>query len=423
MKLLFRPNWVSAAIIALAFFFPSTALGVQGNDVSLGDQLDEIQVGTVQAGGEAGEGQPEHSPGISLDSQLEQLDLSHLQQFIDQIDREVGSYVPDFSFSTIIEQVRSGDLDLNFTGFLKGLMRFLFHELITHSSLLGRLVVLAVICAVLHNLLDSLNGSTGKLAYTIAFLVLVAVALSSFTAAVRIAGDAVEQMVGFVQALLPVLLTLLAAIGGIGSAAILHPFIIVALGVLGTLIKDFVFPLIYFSAVLGMVNHISDRIKVSRLAGLLKQVGIGALGVFLTVFIGFLGLQGVAGAVADSVTIKTAKFMTGAFVPVVGKMFSDAVEVVLGTSLILKNAIGLGGIIILFVLCAFPVIKILAMVIVYRLAAALIQPIGDGNLAETLDTMAGMLTLLFAAVASVGLMFFIAVAVIVGLGNINVMLR
>ena len=387
-------------------------------------QTEKIQVDTLQPvtiGAETTS--TEESSDNDLENQLQQLDLSQLQQFIDQIDKEVGAYVPDFSFDKVIADIRKGDLDLNFIGFLKGLTEFFFHELITHVSLLGRLVVLAVICAVLHNLVDALDGSTGKLAYTIAYLVLMAIALGSFTGAVKIAGNAVEQMVNFVQALLPVLLTLLAAIGGISSAALLHPFIIAALGLLGTLIKDFVFPVIYFAAVLGIVNHISDRFKVSRLSGLLKQVGIASLGIFLTLFIGFLGLQGVAGAVADSVALKTAKFMTGTFVPVVGKMFADAVEVVLGTSLILKNAIGLVGIIILFVLCAFPVVKIIAMVIVYRLAAALVQPIGDSNVAEALDTMAGMLTLLFGAVASVGLMFFIAVAVIVGLGNFNVMLR
>lgn len=414
------------AIIFIILLCPaSLAFAGEEGDLSSHDPGGDIRVESVEpvTAGLASGKDTAPTPDESLNSQLQQLDLSQMQQFIDQIEKEVGSYVPDFSLEKMVAQVRSGNVDLDFAGFVKGFLQYFFHELITHSSLLGRLVVLAVICAVLHNLLDALDGSAGKIAYSIAYLVLMAIALGSFTGAVKIAGDAVDQMVAFVQALLPILLTLLAAIGGISSAALLHPFIIAALGLLGTLIKDFVFPVLYFAAVLGIINHISDRFKVSRLSGLLKQVGIVSLGIFLTLFIGFLGLQGVAGAVADSVTLKTAKFMTGTFVPVVGKMFADAVEVVLGTSLILKNAIGMVGIIILFVICAFPVIKILAMVFVYRIAAALVQPIGDSNVAEALDTMAGMLTLLFAAVASVGLMFFIAVAVIVGLGNINVMLR
>ena len=371
-------------------------------------------------GAEEGDGV---SPDQILESQMKELELSEIQSFIDQIEQEVGQYVPDLSIDKIISDVRKGELNLDFGAFLSGMVDYLLHELITHLALLGRLVVLAVISAVLYNLLDAFEGTTGKLASTIVYLVLIAIALGSFTAALSIGRQAIDNMVGFVQALLPVLLTLLAAIGGLSSAAILHPFIIAALGLLGTLIKNFVFPLIFLSAVLSIVNHISDKFKVSQLAGLLKEIGVASLGIFLTLFVGFLGLQGIAGAVADSVTLKTAKFMTGTFVPVVGKVFADALEVIIGTSLLLKNAVGLVGVIVLFVLCAFPVIKIMAMALVYRVAAALVQPIGDSEVAKALQTMGSALTLVFAAVAGVGLMFFMAVSVIVGLGNINVMLR
>ena len=57
--------------------------------------------------------------------------------------------------------------------------------------------------------------------------------------------------------------------------------------------------LIYLGAVLGLVNHITDRLT-SRLAGLLKQISVASLGIFLTLFGGFLGLQGIAGAVATA---------------------------------------------------------------------------------------------------------------------------
>jgi len=380
-----------------------------------------LVVGLVSYAG--AENEPQLDADKMLDLQLNKLDLSELQGFIDQIDREVGEYVPELSIEKIIDDIKHGELKLDFGSFLKGMVRFLFHELIAHTALMGKLVILAVICAVLHNLLDAFEGTTGKVAYTVVYLVLVTIALGSFTAAVNIGRETIEQMVSFVQALLPVLLTLLAAIGGLSSAAILHPFIIAALGLLGTLIKNFVFPLIYFSAVLNIISHINAKIRVSRLAGFLKDLGVASLGVFLTLFVGFLGLQGIAGAVADSVTLKAAKFMTGTFVPVVGKMLADALEVVVGTSLLLKNAIGLIGVIVLFILCAFPVIKIISMVIIYRLAAALVQPIGDGEIADALHTMGNALTLVFAAVAGVGLMFFMAISVVVGLGNLNVMLR
>ncbi|NLO89643.1 MAG: stage III sporulation protein AE [Clostridia bacterium] len=367
--------------------------------------------------------QTEIDPNKILDAQMEKIELSDLQEFIDQIDRDVGQYVPEISIRKFIDSLREGKIDFSFGSLLRGLGEFLFHELIKHSALMGKLVILAVICAVLYNLLDAFEGTTGQVAYTIVYLVLIAIAIGSFTEAIKIGRESIDKMVSFVQTLLPLLLTLLASIGGVSSAALMHPFIMAALGLLGTLIKNFVFPLIYFSGILGIISHINKKIKISNFAALLKDIGVASLGIFLTLFVGFLGLQGIAGVVVDSVTLKTAKFMTGTFVPVVGKMMADALEVIVGTSLLLKNAVGLIGVIILIVLCAFPVIKIISLVIIYRLAAALVQPIGESGVSDALQTMGNALTLVFAAVAGVGLMFFIAIGVVVGVGNFNVMLR
>jgi stage III sporulation protein AE len=303
-------------------------------------------------------------------------------------------------------------------------LRYLLREIWANSSLLGELIVLAVVCAVLQNLQVAFaRAATAQLAYAVTFLVLIVLALGSFTVAVNAGQDAIDRMVSFVQAILPVLLTLMVAVGGIGTAAILHPVITVTLGILGTLIKDIVFPLVYFAAVLGVVNQISERLQVSRLAELLRSISVICLGLFLTIFTGVLSVQGISRSVADGVALRTTKFVTGAFIPVVGKYLSDAVEAVVGSSLLLKTAVGLAGVIGLLAIAIFPAIKIIAMVLIYRLAAALVQPFGDARIASALQDMGNSITLIFAAVAAVGLMFFIAITIIVGLGNVTVMLR
>jgi len=143
----------------------------------------------------------------------------------------------------------------------------------------------------------------------------------------------------------------------------------------------------------------------------------------LTLFIGALSLQGVGGAVADGISLRTAKYMSGAFIPVVGKMFADVLEAVIGGSLLLKNAVGLVGLLAIGAISLFPVLKILAIVIIYKLAAALIQPIGDSNIADTIQSMGNSLLLVFASVASVAIMFFLAIAIIITTANVTVMLR
>ncbi|HHX50102.1 MAG TPA: stage III sporulation protein AE [Clostridia bacterium] len=356
--------------------------------------------------------------------QMEELKMEDMEAFLRQLDRDISMDLPGLEITKIFENLKSGQLSLDLVSILQNLAGLFFKELLANSSLLGKLIILAIIAAILQNIQAAFEeGTTGKLAYAVTYLALISMALASFSLAINIGKNAVEQMVTFIQSLLPVLLTLMAAVGGLTTVALLHPIVITAVSILSTLTLNVVFPLIYFSAILTIVNHISDKFQVSRLAGLLKDLSMGLLGVFLTVFIGILAIQGVAGAVSDGIALRTAKFMTGSFVPVVGKLFADAVEAVAGTSLLLKNAVSLVGVIAIVLIVLLPAIKILSLVIIYRLAAALIQPFGEGPIAAMLQSLAGSLLMVFGAVSAVGLMFFIALTIIAGLGNFTVLLR
>jgi stage III sporulation protein AE len=143
----------------------------------------------------------------------------------------------------------------------------------------------------------------------------------------------------------------------------------------------------------------------------------------LTFFLGLTAIQGVAGGIGDALTLRTAKFMTGTFIPVVGKMLADAVETVAGYSLLLKNSATVAGLVILSIIIAFPLLKLLALIIIFKFSGALIQPLGETALGEALQTMGNCLALVFAAVATVALAFFIGIAIIIGASNAAVMLR
>lgn len=366
----------------------------------------------------------EVTPDSLLQQQLNSLDMAQVQSFLDEIDREVGEYLPDLSLGAMIRAVREGQLHFSLRDILAGLARYLFRELLADSHLLGQLLILAILAAVLQNLQAAFEQNTvSQTAYTVVFLVLITLAMSSFTVAVTTGRETIANMTGFIYAILPVVLTLMASVGGIVSASLLHPMVLGAIGVLTTVVTDIVFPLIYLAAILGIVTRITDRVPVSRLAGLAKDIATAAAGITLTLFLGLLVIQGLAGTAADSLTLRTAKYMTGAFIPVVGKVLTDAVEVVAGTSLLLKDAVGLVGALAIVGLSVFPALKILSLVVIYKLSAALVQPFGDSRIADSLDFMGNSLILVFAAVIAVGLMFFMVLAIIVGLGNITVMLR
>lgn len=359
-----------------------------------------------------------------VENQQKSLDLSELEEFIREIDEDINLIIPEFSLSQLIEKFKKGNLDFSPQEALKRIINYFLREVMVNLSLLGKLLIIAVVCVILQTLQSAFEkGTVARLAYFICFLVVITLAISSFKVVLTSGMTTIDKMVNFMKLLLPLLLVLLTAVGGLTTTALLQPFLLVFLSFMSAFMQKIVFPLIFLTAVLCIANNISDNFKVSRLVGFFKQITKVGIGLVLTLFVGVISVEGVAGAVVDGVTLRTAKYMTGAFVPVAGNMFADALDAIMGGSLLLKNALGLTGVLILGVIILFPIIKILALAIVYRLTAALLQPLGDSLLANVLEEMAGCLFLTFAAVTAVAIMFFMTITIIVGIANFTVMLR
>jgi stage III sporulation protein AE len=364
-------------------------------------------------------------PGDVAREQADRVDLSEIEAFWEELQRDAGEFMPEFHWRDVFSWFVPGQAEsLSISEMLGGLWRFMMREIYVNLNLLGKLLFLAVIAALLKNLEKAFaNDSIAALTQAIVYLALIVIAMQSFSVAVGLGRRTVDTMVEMIMAMIPLLLALLASLGNFASAAIFRPLIIFAVNFFATLTRDFVFPMVYLTTILSIVNHFSPRVTVSKLADLLKNVSVWTMGISMTVFTGLLSIYGVASSVGDAVTIRTAKFMTGAFLPVVGGMLTDAVETVASATLILKNTVHIAGVIVLFYMVVFPLLKILALVFIYKLAAALIQPLGETNLSDSLNTMGNCLSLVFAAVAIVSVVFYLAITIIAGAGNTSFMLR
>jgi len=359
-----------------------------------------------------------------LQSQLDNLDISGIEKFVEDIERESDGFVPEVNIKELVFSLFKGNILSNLKDLVKGIVSFFFKEIISNFSIMGKLLILAIFCAVLQNLHNAFEEDTiGRLAYGICYILIIIMAMKSFNDAMAIGVNAIDKMVGFMQALLPTLLALLAAVGGISSSAVFKPVLFSSITLITTFIKVFVMPLILFSAVLSILNNLSDSINISKLASLLKQVAVGALGLVLTAFVGVITVQGIASASIDGATIRTAKFAIDNFIPIVGKFLSDAFDAVVSCSMILKNGIGIAGFVVLLLICSFPLIKMFSIVLIYKVTSALIQPILDNQIVQCLNDMGNAMLILLTCVTAVAVMFFMALTVIMGVGNMTVMVR
>ena len=168
---------------------------------------------------------------------------------------------------------------------------------------------------------------------------------------------------------------------------------------------------------------------LSRISGLQWRFGLLAgavcwlLGVSFTVFLGAMSLQGVTSASIDGVAIRAAKYAVDNFVPVVGGMFSDTMDTLVGCTLIVKNALGVAAVLVLIGALIGPMIRTLAIVFMLRLSAALLEPIADGDIVCAIGDFSRTIVLFFITMLCVGTMYFLLIVQVLLVGNLTVLLR
>lgn len=351
----------------------------------------------------------------ALSGELESLDGA-----IDAVSSYLGEALDTGALQQLWQRVKNGELPIDINLLWRVPLAAMLGALPAAVKVLGQLVVLAAFGLLLVHLP---GRGIAPLARQVVYLALFGVVLQVFVQAGGAASGAVEEMSSFLYALLPVLLTLLASLGAPSTVALYNPLLLAAIGSSLHLLRILVLPLLYISGALTVGGSISPSLKFAGLAKLCRDIGMGVFGIMLTLFGALLGLLGVSGAVLDGLGVRAAKSAAGVFIPVVGRTLADSLDAVVSTALLLKNLIGVLGLVILLLLCIMPAVRILVYSLLFRLVGALVEPLGDSRLAGILSSMGGIVLLFFGIVAISGLFFFFIVSITIGMGNLVVAIR
>lgn len=325
-------------------------------------------------------------------------------------DIDIKAYVKDY--------MKNGDGKLSTKKIFKALMSYGFREVIACGKLMYMIIIICIICALINNLENAFsNGNLSNIAYFACYSLLIILISRTFYIGVSTVREAIKDMTDFMAALMPVLLILLASVGGFSQAAVMDPIIIGVINISARIFVNLIIPIIGLSFVIQFVNNISQEYKVDNLSKLLNKSALWIQGIIMTIFIGTVTIRSMATATIDAVTEKTAKFAVDSFIPIVGKSLSDAISTVAGYSLLLKNALSSIGLIILIAILIFPVIKIVVMAFIYKLTAALIEPISDSRLVKCIASAGDSLILINSCLISVSVMFFIIISIIASAGR------
>ena len=193
--------------------------------------------------------------------------------------------------------------------------------------------------------------------------------------------------------------------------------------VVGTFIHIVIFPILFFSTVLSIVSSLSEKYKVNQLADLMRKISITFMGGLFTIFLGVISVQGskCSGRRWDYRSYR--KYITGNFVPVIGRTISEAADTVIGASLLVKNTVGNCWSDCSIVNLCLSSIKSLVACVYLSFCIGCHAATGHSPIIECLSTIGRTLIYVFAALAAVGLMFFLSVTILIVSANISIMLR
>ena len=320
------------------------------------------------------------------------------------------------SFFAAGEVVQSEDV-------VAGVLGLFLSELKRLGRLMTALMLPVLLLSVLsHTLLGGKGGLSG-LAHGVGFIVILIPVVLLVLSELEHARETITAMTNRMDKLLPLLLALLTALGGNASSAFLHPMVVAASGSMVFLARELILRLVMCTCAVTTVNHLSDRAHLTRMARLLRSAVCWLLGVSFTVFLGAMSVQGVCSASIDGMVIRAAKYAVDNFVPVVGGMFSDTMDTLVGCTLIVKNALGVTAVFVLLAVILGPMMRTLAVVFVMKLSAALLEPVADGDVVQAIGDFSGTIVLFLITMLCVGTMYFLLIVQMLLVGNLTVLLR
>lgn len=125
----------------------------------------------------------------------------------------------------------------------------------------------------------------------------------------------------------------------------------------------------------------------------------------------------------DGITAKTAKTVVSSAIPVVGKILGDAVDTVLGCGIVLKNAVGIVGVIIVIGICIMPIIKLSILFLSYKLLAIVSESIADKNIVGLLEQIGDVFKIFLGIICALSFMLIIGTSLVLKMSNSSVMYR
>lgn len=345
-----------------------------------------------------------------------------INSFIQNSKKYTGDFFEDIDIGEILNSAIKGEIDN--TNIYRKVLSKLGKEVQTGLKSLACILAIIIIHSILKSISESLeNDNISKLIYYVQYIAIITIVMSNFSDIITLVKDTTTNLIGFMNTLIPVLISLMLYTGSLTTTSILEPIILFMINFIGNLIQDILIPVILIITSISIISKISDKVQIDKISKFLKSSTIWFLGTVLTIFVGVVSLEGTLASSVDGITAKTAKAIVSSAVPVVGKILGDVVDSVLGCGLILKNAVGFVGVIVIIGICIMPILKLAVLTFSYKLVASISEVIADSKIVKLLDEIGDIFKILLGILVAVTFMVIIGTTLLVKMSNTGMMFK
>lgn len=343
----------------------------------------------------------------------------------DQIQSVIDDVIPseeEFEFETYVEDLMSGKEVFSLEMIGVKIKDTIVTQVKSDFSILMKLLSVVIVAALFSNFSNAFkNNQVSETSFYITYLLLFSVLTSSFIAVTKLSSETLSKLLEFMKALVPTYFLAISFTSGPKSSLVYYEATLMLITFADALLINIILPMINIYMILILVNNISKEDYLSKFTELLSTLIRWSLKSLLGIVIGFNGIQGLILPVVDSVK-KNLLVKASGSIPGVGGALETVTKTIYSTGILVKNAIGVTGLILIVLIVAVPLIKLATYTIIYKFGVALVQPITDKRILNCMNGVTQAASLLLYTVMIGAILFFITIAIIttstsIGLGG------
>ena len=402
----------------LTFFLVLLIWGLGSRIVNAAEEKAESGTGREQAETQEESeknGRPEALTEEEADAIQQETEKALMDRFdFEEIESSLDQMFPKekLSFQEVVTAMMSGDMEQTGETFLRFLRDQIFYEFRYNRHNLVYILLIALIAAIFSNFTEAFqNKRISEISFYVLYMLLITFCLTAFQTAMEGVEGKLDSLVNFMRVLCPSYFLAVAFASGSSSSLLFYNVILFLIYLVEIVIVRFLLPVVHIYIMVRVLGNLTGEDFLSEFADLIRRCVEWIIKTMTACVIGINVVQGLLAPAIDTLK-RSALTRTAESLPWIGNAMGGVTEIVLGTAVLIKNGIGMAGAVVTVAICAVPVLQMLILAFLYKLAAALVQPVSDKRITGCIGGVSEGYEMMVKIIFASGLMFLLTVAVV-----------